>query len=109
MKIVLTEAQMEKLIDEQLTKPKETEDFSEYIKKFNTIKLNNKSFTPDDFLSKINNSPIQLNLFHIQTDGYNIGTGALSAKGKIGNLNLILSVKPVGDFKTGLVTITKTI
>lgn len=109
MKIVLTESQMRKLIDEQLTKPKETEDFSEYIKKFETIKLNNKSFTPDDFLSKLNNSPIKLNFFRFQTNGYDIGSGSLSIDGKINNVNLRLDVKPVGDFKTGMVTITKTL
>jgi hypothetical protein len=109
MKLKLTESQIERLMNEQLTQPKDQTDFSNYIKQFDTIKINNNSFTPDDFLKKLNNSPIQLNLFNIQTDGYNIGTGALSAKGKIGNLDFRLSVKPVGDFKTGMVTITKTI
>ncbi len=55
MKLKLTESQIERLMNEQLTQPKDQTDFSNYIKQFDTIKINNNSFTPDDFLKKLNN------------------------------------------------------
>ena len=109
MRILITEKQLDDLIDEQLTQPTGTTNFSDYIKKFETIKFNSKTYTPDDFLTKINKSPIQLNMYHIQTDGYDIGTGSVSVTGKLNNFDIRLNVKPVGDYKVGLVTITKTI
>jgi hypothetical protein len=48
-------------------------------------------------------------MYHIQTDGYDIGTGSVSISGKVNDMNIRLNLKPVGDFKTGLVTITKTL
>jgi hypothetical protein len=108
MKFILTEAQMGK-IQEQLTQSTGTTDFSEYVKKFESIRVGKNSFTPDDFLSRLNSSPIQLNMYHIQTDGYDIGTGSVSISGKVNDMNIRLNLKPVGDFKTGLVTITKTL
>jgi hypothetical protein len=109
MRITITENQLNNLIDEQLTQPTGTTNFADYIKKFETVKLNNKTFTPDDFLTRLNNSPIQLNMYHIQTDGLNIGTGSVSVTGRVKNFGIRLNVKPVGDYKVGLVTITKTI
>ena len=48
-------------------------------------------------------------MFHITTDGYMIGTGSISAEKKLGKTNVTLSTKPVGDFKTAMITLTKNI
>ena len=108
MKFILNETQVIR-VQEQLAQSTGATDFSEYVKKFESIRVGKNSFTPNDFLSKLNNSPIQLNMYHIQTDGYDIGTGSVSISGKVNNMNIRLNLKPVGDFKTGLVTITKTL
>lgn len=112
MKVKLTEEQLLNLISEQSISTGEKvinkSDFENYIKKYEGIKIKTKTIAPEDFLTKLNNSPIQLNMFHIQTEGWDIGTGSLSATGKYGNSSIRLNLKPVGDYKIALLTLTKT-
>ena len=74
MKVKLTEEQLLNLISEQSISTGEKvinkSDFENYIKKYEGIKIKTKTITPEDFLTKLNNSPIQLNMFHIQTEGW---------------------------------------
>lgn len=110
MKVKLTEEQLLNLISEQSVGEKtiNKSDFENYIKKYEGIKIKNNTISPEDFLTKLNKSPIQLNMFHIQTEGWDIGTGSLSATGKYGNSSIRLNLKPVGDYKIALLTLTKT-
>jgi|688.fasta_scaffold439768_3 hypothetical protein len=104
MRIIVSESQLKRLLfEQQQTK----EDFDEFLNNFNEITFKEKKYKPEEFLDKLNASPIRLNMFHITTDGYKIGTGSVSAEGTYKNTNIILSVKPVGDFKTAMVSITK--
>lgn len=116
MRIIISERQYNWLINEQKT----VEDFKKFLEDYETIefktdlnldKLNFKSgeYSKDDFLDKLNSSPIRLNMFHITTDGYMIGTGSVSVEKKLGKTNVTLSTKPVGDFKTAMITLTKNI
>ena len=105
MRIIISERQYNWLINEQKTK----QDFEDFLKNFNEVTFKEKKYKPEEFLDKLNSSPIKLNMFHISTDGYKIGTGSISAEGTYKNTNIKLSVKPVGDFKTAMIIITKNI
>ena len=116
MRIIISERQYNWLINEQKTK----QDFEKFLDDYNTIKFENElnldklnlksgTYTKDTFLDKLNSSPIKLNMFHITTDGYMIGTGSISAEKKLGKTNITLSTKPVGDFKTAMIILTKNI
>jgi hypothetical protein len=116
MIIKLTEEQLLNLITEQSNNTGGTEsnkainknDFENYIKKYEGIKIKDKTISPGDFLIKLNKSPIQLNMYHIQTEGWDIGTGSISATGIYGDSSIRLDLKPVGDYRVALLTLTKT-
>jgi hypothetical protein len=46
-------------------------------------------------------------MYHIQTEGWDIGTGSISATGAYGNSSIRLNLKPVGDYRVALLTLTK--
>lgn len=109
MRIILNDSQLKKIVDEQQVKQNSKEEFEEFLKKFDSLSINNKLSSPETFLSKLNASPIKLNMFYISTDGYKIGTGSVSAEGYLKGSKIRLDVKPVGDFKTAMVTFSKTL
>jgi hypothetical protein len=114
MKIILTESQLAKLVNEQLTQP-ETE-LTNYLKKFEKINLTGGTenlglsnfTTPEDFVKKIKELPLQVSSFRIDSEGFNFPIYKLSLNGEIGNYEVSLGHEPLSPYKFVTASIKKT-
>jgi hypothetical protein len=114
MKIILTESQLAKLVNEQLTQP-ETE-LTNYLKKFEKINLTGDTedlglsnfTTPKDFVKKIKELPLQVSSFRIDSEGFNFPIYKVSLNGEIGNYEVSLGHEPLSPYKFVTASIKKT-
>jgi hypothetical protein len=114
MKIILTESQLAKLVNEQLTQP-ETE-LTNYLEKFEKINLTGDTedlglsnfTTPEDFVKKIKELPLQVSSFRIDSEGFNFPIYKVSFNGEIGNYEVSLGHEPLSPYKFVTASIKKT-
>jgi hypothetical protein len=114
MRIILTESQLNKLVNEQLTNP-ETE-LSKYLGDFEKINLTGDTedlglsnfTTPEDFVKKIKELPLQVSSFRIDSEGFNFPIYKLSLNGEIGNYEVSLGHEPLSPYKFVTASIKKT-
>jgi hypothetical protein len=114
MRIILTESQLVKLVNEQLTHP-ETE-LSKYLGDFDKIQITGDTHelglenftTPEDFVKKIKELPLQVSSFRINSEGYNFPIYKVSLNGEIGDYEVSLSHEPLSPYKFVMASIKKT-
>jgi len=114
MKIILTESQLAKLVNEQLTQP-ETE-LSKYLEGFDKIQISGDTHelgldnftTPEDFIKKIKELPLQVSSFRVNSEGYNFPIYKVSLNGEIGNYEVSLGHEPLSPYKFVTASIKKT-
>ena len=114
MRIILTESQLTKLVNEQLTHP-ETE-LSKYLGDFDKIQITGDTHelglenftTPEDFVKKIKELPLQVSSFRVDSEGYNFPTYKVFLKGDIGNYEVTLGHEPLSPFKFVMASVKKT-
>lgn len=114
MKIILTESQLSKLVNEQLSQPEIN--LRNFLKDFDKIQISGdtrelglENFnTPEDFVKKIKELPLQVSSFRVNSEGYNFPVYKVSLNGDIGNYELSLSYEPLSPFKFVMGSIKKT-
>jgi len=96
MKIILTESQLAKLVGEQLTNPEV--ELSKYLDEFDKVQITGDTHefgldnftTPEDFVKRIKELPLQVSSFRIDSEGYNFPIYKVSLNGEIGNYEVSL-------------------